>query len=208
MLQAIPEVLIYCDVTTQSSRLVLGRLQFLLYPIAHNPKPKRNRAWQRAPWFWKIILKGLKAQFSALFVASYSLEQVNYPWTAGETLSEVAAQSFLPTCGRRWDGFGLPCVKHLVQVGKIVLSVLLMVLALGTAQKPAWIHMNPTTNVCTEGCVKNTFWANSRDGVGLPCSHAKSKQSPNVRGALLRAQQAAEYLEGWSIFYPNLNEEK
>lgn len=92
-------------------------------------------------------------------------------------------------------------------MAEIVPSVLSMVLAIGTATvrlalswRSAWIHTNPTTNVHTEGCVKNKFWANSRDGVGLSCSHARSQQSPNVRGTLLRAQQAAECLRDGVYF--------
>lgn len=37
-------------------------------------------------------------------------------------------------------------------------------------------------------------------GVGLFCSRARSQQSPNVRGTLLRAQQAAEYLRDGVYF--------
>lgn len=40
--------------------------------------------------------------------------------------------------------------------------------------------------------------------MGLLCSHARSQQSPNVRGTLLRAQQAAEYLRDGVYFIPFL----
>ena len=36
--------------------------------------------------------------------------------------------------------------------------------------------------------------------MGLACSHARSQQSPNVRGTLLTAQQAAEYLRDGVYF--------
>lgn len=36
--------------------------------------------------------------------------------------------------------------------------------------------------------------------MGLSCSHARSQQSPNLRGTLLRAQQAAEYLRDGLYF--------
>lgn len=47
MPQAIPEVLIYQKVAAQSSSLLSNGPQLLLYPIAHNPKPKRNKELDR-----------------------------------------------------------------------------------------------------------------------------------------------------------------
>lgn len=56
MLQAIPEVLVYQKVAVKSSSLLSVGPQLLLYPIAHNPKPKRN----------KELVKGL-SDFETLF---------------------------------------------------------------------------------------------------------------------------------------------
>lgn len=49
MLQAVPEVLIYQKVAVKSSSLLSAGPQLLLYPVAYNPKPKRN----------KVFVKGL-----------------------------------------------------------------------------------------------------------------------------------------------------
>lgn len=95
---------------------------------------------------------------------------------------------------------GLPCVRHLVQDERDCAVCSLSGPGYGCSQggasSEAEISMNPTTNVHTEGCVKNKFWANSRDGMGRDCPvlMPDPQQSPHVRGALLRAQQADECL--------------
>lgn len=42
-LQATPEILIYQNAAVQSSSLLSDGPQLLLYSVAHNPKPKRNK---------------------------------------------------------------------------------------------------------------------------------------------------------------------
>lgn len=69
-----------------------------------------------------------------------------------------------------------PTLDALFRMREIVLSVLSMVQAISTdgvslaqSQRSTWSCTNPTTNVHSEGCVKNKSWANSRNWVGWNC---------------------------------------
>lgn len=115
----------------------------------------------------------------------------------------------LPFCvGGRWDAW-CPAFSTLLGMRAMAPSALSVLLATHTAQRQrsAWDHTNPTTNVHSEGCVKNKSWAHSRGGVGPSCSRARSQQSPDVRGTSLRAEQGAErlgsgvYLRG-GVYFP------
>lgn len=99
MLQAVPEVLIYQKVAVKSSSLLSAGPQLLLYPVAYNPKPKRNKVFDKELSDFEMLFEALSIK--TLFDVSYALRQVSYPWTAGEAPLEVAAQSFLFTHRRR-----------------------------------------------------------------------------------------------------------